>query len=175
MDITGGVGYRAFDPKYLFQPEALIANAAGDLVAPVVNRTAIRAAFSTANARQLQAVYDYQRTVLDAFTEVASRVSGVQNYGKSIEFRRQQLASLRAAVDTSNKLFQAGRVNYLEVLPAQRELLDGQRDLIETKRQQLSSLVNAYQALGGGGYLAPALPPPPVTLKSLMFCTLPLP
>ncbi len=49
---------------------SLIYNTAGELVAPLINRRAIKAEYRSANARQLQAVYEYQRTVLNAFTEV---------------------------------------------------------------------------------------------------------
>ena len=54
LDITGGIGYQAFNPKYLFNPEALIYNAAGELAAPLINKAAIQAEYLTANARQLQ-------------------------------------------------------------------------------------------------------------------------
>ncbi|MBX9627725.1 MAG: TolC family protein, partial [Gemmataceae bacterium] len=168
LDITGGLGFQALNPTYLFRPEAFIANAAGDLVAPLVNRTAIQAVYGTANARQLQAVYEYQRVILDAYTEVVNRLSGVQNYGRSLELRRQQAQSLDAAVGSATALFNQARGEYLEVLTAQRDLLEARTALIEVKRQQLAAVVNAYQALGGGGLspaAAPAGPPaPPVVL-----------
>src|SRR4029079_12213531 len=72
--VTAGVGFEAFSPKYLFNPGALIANADGELTAPMVNRLALQADYQTANARQLQAVYDYQRTVLNAYIEVVNRM-----------------------------------------------------------------------------------------------------
>jgi outer membrane protein, multidrug efflux system len=149
--ITSGVGYEAFNTKYLFiTPESLIYGVAGNLVAPLVNRSAIRADYLNANAKQLQALYDYQRTILNAFTEVINRVSKVQNYSQSIEIKKQQLASLEAAVDVATKLFQNARVEYIDVLFAQRDRNDARIVLIETKQEQLSAIVNAYQALGGG-------------------------
>ncbi|HVU89598.1 MAG TPA: TolC family protein [Pirellulales bacterium] len=149
--ITSGVGYEAFQPQFLFYtPESLIYSVAGGLVAPVVNRRAIQAEFLNANARQLQALYEYQRTVLNAFTEVVNRVSKVQNYSQSIELKFQQLASLESAVDVANKLFQNARIEYLDVLTALRDRNDARIVLIETKQEQLSAIVNAYQALGGG-------------------------
>ncbi|MFO0809322.1 MAG: efflux transporter outer membrane subunit [Gemmataceae bacterium] len=160
LDITGGLGFRAFSPQYLFNPEAFVWNAAGDLVAPLVNRTAIAAAYRTANARQLQAIYSYQRIVLDAFTEVVNRVTKAENYRKSIEIKVQQLASLEASVDAANKLFQNARAEYSEVLFAQRELMEARAGLIELKRQQLSAIVNAYQALGGGSAYSSSTPGP---------------
>ncbi len=162
LDITGSVGYEAFNPRFLFNPEAFVANAGGNLVAPLVNRAAIKAVYGSANARQLQSVYNYQRVVLNAFTEVVNRVSMAENYGKSIALKRQQLESLEASVDTANKLFQNARAEYIEVLFAQRDLLEARTALIETKRQQLSAIVNAYQALGGGDLSAGATQNPPL-------------
>jgi multidrug efflux system outer membrane protein len=103
------------------------------------------------HARQLESVYNYQRTILNAFTEVVNRMAKVQNYSKSIEIKKQQLESLEASVDAASKLFQNARAEYVEVLLAQRDLMEARMVLIETKKEQLVAIVNAYQALGGGG------------------------
>lgn len=153
LALTANVGYEAFNPKYLFQPEALVLNLAGNLAAPLINKAAIRAEYLTANAKQLQSLYNYQRVVLNAFTEVVNQMAMVQQFGKSLEIRKQQLRSLEASVDIATKLFQAVRVEYIEVLFAQRDLLDARLELIETKKQQLSAIVNLYRALGGGDLL----------------------
>ena len=162
LTITSGVGYESFNAKYLFfTPESLIYSVAGGLVAPLVNKRAIQADYLNANARQLQAVYEYQRTTLNAFTEVVNRVSKVQNYSRSIELKKQQLASLESAVDVASKLFQNARVEYMDVLFAQRDRNDARIVLIDTKREQLSAIVNAYQALGGGWRNVGGPAPPP--------------
>jgi NodT family efflux transporter outer membrane factor (OMF) lipoprotein len=151
VDIAAGVGYQAFNAKYLFvTPAALIYNAAGGLVAPLINKKAIQAEYMSANAKQLQSIYNYQRVVLNAYTEVINRLSMVKNYSKSIAIKQQQLASLEASVESATKLFQNARVEYVEVLLAQRDLLEARNVLIENKKRQLSAIVNAYQALGGG-------------------------
>jgi multidrug efflux system outer membrane protein len=162
LDITGAVGYEAFNPKYLFwTPESLIYSVAGDLVGPVVNKKAIQAEFLTANAEQLKAMYDYQRVVLNAFTEVVNRVARLENYGRSVAIRREQLLALEASVESANNLFQnpreEERVEYLEVLLAQRDLRDARMGLIDAKREQLTATVQAYQALGGGVFLSNSL------------------
>jgi multidrug efflux system outer membrane protein len=162
LDITGGLGFRAFHPRFLFQPETFVANAAGGLVAPLINRAAIAAAYQTANARQLQALYDYQRVILDAVNEVTTRLRAAENYGKSIEVRKEQLQALETSVDVATKLFQNARAEYSEVLFTTRDLLEARQQLIETKRQQLQAIVFAYQALGGGG-TPPATTNPPST------------
>ena len=149
--INSGVGYEAFNTRYFIaSPESLVWGVAGDLVAPVINRTAIKADYQNANAKQLQALYDYQRIILNAFTEVVNRYSMVQNYSNSIEIKQKQLESLEASVDVASKLFQAAQVQYMDVLFAQRDLVDARMVLIDTKKRQLSAIVNTYQALGGG-------------------------
>jgi multidrug efflux system outer membrane protein len=145
------IGVQAFNPQYLFYgPESLIVSFAGDMVVPLINKRAIQADYKTANARQLQSVYNYQRVILKAYTEVVNRISKVQNYSKSIEVKKQQVQSLEKSVDLAGKLYQAVRVEYLDVLFAQRDLWEARLELIETKQQQLSATVNVYQALGGG-------------------------
>ncbi len=163
VDITGAIGYEAFNPRYLFwTPDAMIANVAGDVVQPLINKKAIQAEYRSANARQLQSVYNYQRVVLNAFTEVVNRVAMVENYSRSIAIKKQQLESLEAAVEAANRLFQAARAEYIEVLLAQRDFMDAKMALIEAKRQQLAAIVNTYQALGGGTLVGASRLGPPV-------------
>src|SRR5262249_55864378 len=73
--------------------------------------------------------------------------------------------ALEAAVEAATSLYQLPRaelpIDYLDVLTAQNELFVAIRDLIETKGEQLFAIVNAYQALGGGGYLLPIFNPGP--------------
>ncbi|MEY4102982.1 MAG: Toluene efflux pump outer membrane protein TtgI precursor, partial [Planctomycetota bacterium] len=121
---------------------------------PLLNTKELEAEYQATNAKQLMAMYEYQQTVLNAFTEVVTRLSMVSNYGKSIDFKAQQLLSLEGSVASAMRLFQNARAEYSEVLFAQRDLIEAKLILIETKREQLSAIVNAYQALGGGNVLA---------------------
>ena len=108
----------------------------------------------------MQSVYNYQRVILNAFTEVTNRLSKVENYRKSIEIKKQQLESLVASVEAASRLFRSARADYVDLLFAQRDLNDARTVLVETKQQQLSAIVNT-QALGGGGYLSPIFNPEP--------------
>ena len=160
--ITGGVGYEAFNPRFLYlTPDALFYSIAGGLTGPLLNRNAIRADYMNANARQLQALYDYQRVVLNAFIEVVNQVNGVQNYTNSIALKRDQVQALERSVNIADNLFQNARIEYIDVLFAQRDMWQGRRDLIDTKQQQLTAIVNTYQALGGGWQGGPGAPSPP--------------
>lgn len=154
LTLTGGAGFDANSASFMFQtPESVAANVAGGLVAPLINTNELQAEFIASNARQLTAIYEYQQTVINAFTEVVTRLAMVQNYGRSIEFKQEQLRSLDESVSAAMRLFQNARAEYSEVLFAQRDLIEAKLLLIETKKEQLSAIVNAYQALGGGNVL----------------------
>ncbi|MGO4910916.1 TolC family protein [Leeuwenhoekiella sp. W20_SRS_FM14] len=151
LGIRAGIGYEAFNPKYLLNsPESLLYTIAGELTAPLINRNEIKAAYMTANAKQVQAVYDYERTVLNAYIEVANQLSKVANLAKSYDLKAQEVAALNRSIDISNKLFSSARADYMEVLMTQRDALESNFDLIETKMDQMNAYVHMYQALGGG-------------------------
>lgn len=151
LRITAGVGLNAFNGAYLLEtPASLLYNAAGDLVAPLVNRNAIKAAYATANARQLQAVYEYERTLLKAYVEVVNQLSNMENLRNSYELRAQQVAALNASITISSNLFRSARADYMEVLLTQRDALESKFELVETQKQRFNAMVNVYQALGGG-------------------------
>ena len=111
----------------------------------MINFRAIQAQYLTANARQLQTVYNYQRVVVEAFTQVINLLNKVENYNRSIEIKKQQVERLERSVETANRLFQSAQTEYIDVLFAQRDLWDARAVLIDTKEQQLSAIVNAYQ------------------------------
>ncbi len=151
LDLNAGVGLQAFNPTYLVQtPQSLLYSLAGDLSAPLINRNAIKAMYYSANAQQIQAVYNYERTILNAYIEVANQLSKMGNMKKSYELKEQEVQALAESVTISNNLFRSARADYMEVLLTQREALESRFDLIETRQQQMSAFVHMYQALGGG-------------------------
>ena len=151
LGLTAGIGYQAFNPSYLLKaPEALLYSLAGDLTAPLINKNAIKASYYSANAKQIQAVYNYEQTVLKAYIEVANQLSNIGNLEKSYELKSQQVQALNQSVIISNDLFRSARADYMEVLMTQRDALETKFELIETKMRQMNATVQMYQALGGG-------------------------
>jgi NodT family efflux transporter outer membrane factor (OMF) lipoprotein len=151
LSIDAAVGYQSFNIAHLVStPESLLYNLAGNLVAPLLNRAGIEAQYRSANARQIQAVFNYERTLLQAFTDVANQLVKYDNLQKGFELQEQQVQTLTESVEISNVLFQSARADYMEVLLTRRDKLDAELELIETKKRLLLSMVNIYQALGGG-------------------------
>lgn len=151
FNITAGLGYQAFNTQYLLTtPRSMLYNLAGSLVAPLINRNAIKATYNSANARQIQAVYNYERTILKAYTEVANQQANINNLAGSYNSKAQQVEALTKSINISINLFKSARADYVEVLLTQRDALDAKMELIETKKNQINAMVKMYQVLGGG-------------------------
>lgn len=151
LNITGNIGYEAFSPRFLLMtPQSILANMAGGLVAPLINRNAIKADYYAANAKQIQAVYNYEKTILNAYTEVLNNQSNIENLVKSYEYKNNQVKALTRSIDISISLFKSALADYVEILFTQRDALESKMELIETKKQQMNAIVKMYQVLGGG-------------------------
>lgn len=149
--ITGAIGFQAFKPSFLVKfPESMLYSLAGDLAAPLINRNEIKAEFSSANLRQLQAMYNYERTILNAYLEVSTELSNIDNLEKGYALKKEEVDALAKSIDISNDLFKSARADYLEVLMTQRDALAARLELIETKKKQLNAVTNVYRDLGGG-------------------------
>lgn len=151
LKITSNLGYQAFNPKFLLStPESMIYGLAGELLAPLVNRNAIKAHYYNANSKQVQAAFEYEQAILKAYIEVANQLSNISNLSKTYDFRSKEVDALTQGITISGDLFKSARADYGEVLLTQREALVAKFELIETKKQQMTAVVNIYKALGGG-------------------------
>ena len=98
----------------------------------------------------MQAIYNYERSILNAYLEVSTQLSKIENVGKNYELKAKQVDALAQSIDIANNLFKSSRADYLEVLMTQRDALESKLDLVETKREQLTAVVNIFRDLGGG-------------------------
>ncbi|HCN50716.1 MAG TPA: RND transporter [Chryseobacterium sp.] len=151
LEISATLGLEAFKPSYLVKmPESIAYNLAGELAGPLINKSAIKANFQTADAKQIQALYEYDKTILHAYLDVANLMSKVKNIDQYYQLKSQETKALDQSIDIANQLFRNSRADYLEVLLNQRDALDAKLELIEAKQKQLSTVVDIYKSLGGG-------------------------
>lgn len=151
FSMNAGIGYEAFNPAYLTRtPQSLTYSLSVDMMAPLLNKNAITADYQSANARQIQAVYEYERTILNAYREVANQIASIDNLNQNYQLKNQQVETLTQSIDISRQLFKFARADYMEVLLTQRDAVEARMELIETKLAQLGAMVNLYKALGGG-------------------------
>jgi NodT family efflux transporter outer membrane factor (OMF) lipoprotein len=151
IGLIGGLGFQAYKPSlWLKSPESIIYSMTGELISPLINRNALKANYRSANARQIQAIYQYEQTVLNAYLEVSNQLNKLSNMEQSFQLKAEEVRMLNLSISISGSLFNSARADYMEVLMTQRDALEAKMDMIETKKQQLHAKVNIYRALGGG-------------------------
>lgn len=151
LTLTAGIGYQAFNPKFLFNtPASLAYSLVGGLAAPLINKNAIQARFNTAKSSQIIAMYEYQKSILNGYTEVVNELSRINALREISNLKTQQSQVLEESVETSNELYTSAKATYLEVLIAQQNAIQAKLDMVESHKRQLMSSVNIYKALGGG-------------------------
>jgi NodT family efflux transporter outer membrane factor (OMF) lipoprotein len=151
LTLSAGVGFEAFNPRYLLStPESLAYSAAGGLVAPLVNRSGIQAQFDAAKALQIQAMYQYQKVVLEAYAEVVNALTKLSAGARLTALRRERKSAVAQTVESADALYRAGKASYFEVLLAQQNTLSAELELITALKEQHVTSVRLYRALGGG-------------------------
>ncbi|MBY0451037.1 MAG: TolC family protein [Cyanobacteria bacterium] len=148
--IDASTGFSTFDPGQIFASGSYSYDTLGTIMTPIINRKAIIARIQIADARQTQAVLNYEQTLLQAYTEVLNQMLNIRNLQHSFEAKQREVQLLDASIDIANSLFKYAKADYVEVLLTQEEKLSAQQDLLELKMNLIGSKVDLYRALGGG-------------------------
>ncbi|MFT3674288.1 MAG: efflux transporter outer membrane subunit [Chitinophagaceae bacterium] len=143
-------GYNSFNTGYLFNPTSMVFQMLGNITAPIFQRHQIRANFKIATASQEIAFLEYQKSVVNAYQEVKTVLSYLNNTEKMLGVKSQEVNALTRGVEVSNDLYVAGYANYLEIISSQKSKLTADMDLIKLQRNQAQGLIQLYKALGGG-------------------------
>jgi multidrug efflux system outer membrane protein len=150
FNITSALGLNSFNPNFIFSPQSLAYNAFGGLITPLINQSAIKANYRSAKAEQIEAMYTYQKNILNGYVEVYNQLVYINNLNQIYELKNQEVAVLTTSIETASELFLTGRATYLEVIITRSATLQSRLQLIEIKRKRFNTVVNIYRALGGG-------------------------
>lgn len=150
VKLTTGIGDESRVFQDLFNPASLLWNIGASLVQPVFRAGAIGAVVSGAEARKTQALAQYVQTVQGAFRDVHDALTNTTANEQIYAASNRRVIALKDSLYLANLRYTNGYSSYLEVLSAQRDLLQAEASLIDTKRAHLSAVVSIYKAVGGG-------------------------
>lgn len=146
--LTGNYGFESDELGNLLKsPAGFIA---GSLLQPIFAMGKNKAKVKVAKARYEQEVYGYEKSVLGAFKEVNNAIITIRKV-KEVRVSRANLeATARKYLELAQLQYINGVTSYMDVLDAQRGLLDAQIGLNNAVLDELLSVVYLYKALGGG-------------------------
>ncbi|PTU69881.1 efflux transporter outer membrane subunit [Chromobacterium haemolyticum] len=150
ISLSGALGSQSLSLDTLFTGPTRTWSFVGNLAAPVFNFGQTGYAVDAANARQKQALAQYQKTVQSAFKDALDALSG---YGAARDIQAAQTTQFQAlnkSLRLANLRYDNGYASYLDVLDAQRNSFQAELGLVSAKLDQLNAVVGLYKALGGG-------------------------
>jgi multidrug efflux system outer membrane protein len=117
---------------------------------PVIDGGRNRANVTRSEAGLEEAVAAYRQSVLVAFAEVEDNLAGLRILSGQTAQIDEAVVSARRAADLAQKLYDAGRSSYLELLDAQRNLATVERSAVQLRGNRAVTTVALIRALGGG-------------------------
>jgi len=150
ITLSGSAGWTNSAGSMILNPGKFLASAVGSLTQPLFNRGQVVAQYRIARARQEEAALGFQQSLLNAGSEVNDALTAYQtSQGKKLLLDKQ-VASLQTALKSTSLLMEHGNTTYLEVLTARQTLLSAQLSQTANHFTEIQSLINLFQALGGG-------------------------
>lgn len=150
LSITANGGFTNLLGSMIKNPGDWFYQLAGSLVAPLFSRGQNIARLEAAKLQQQQAMNAFERTVLSAASEVSNALTVYEKAGERVVHLDAQVADLEKSVEYTNDLLVYANGTYLEVLTAQQSLLQAQMNRINCSLDRTQSVINLYQAMGGG-------------------------
>lgn len=148
VTLSGTLGWTANGAS--IDPSSMITSLIASLTQPIFGRGVNKARMQAAQAQQEQAAYQFRQSLLDAGVEVNNALVLWQTSRKRVEIDKKQILNLQAAVWNTQLLMKHGNADYLEVLTAQKNLLQAELSEVSDRYDEIQSIVNLYHALGGG-------------------------
>jgi multidrug efflux system outer membrane protein len=150
LNITGELGFETKEFSDLLKTDGQKWLVGGELLTPLFNAGRIRAEDKIAQLALEQAGLDYQQTLLQSLSEVSIALNRYHLSQTRLSERKVLEEASRGYLILAIKRYRNGVLAYIDVLDAQRKLLDAELSVNQSKESQLKSVVELYRVLGGG-------------------------
>jgi outer membrane protein, multidrug efflux system len=129
-------------------PAAAAASLAGNILAPIFTGGRLTGNLEDVTARQKELAAQYQKTVLTAFQEVEDALAALKSNNEQAVLSLESVKESQNAYDIAKARFDAGAVDYLNLLETQRALFQAQDNQVSITQGQFQSFVQLRKALG---------------------------
>lgn len=150
ITLNGSAGWTNAAGSMIVNPGKFLASAVASLTQPLFARGQVIAQYRIARAQQEEAALSFQQALLNAGSEVNDALTAYQTSKEKGVLLDKQVSSLQMALKSTSLLMEHGNTTYLEVLTARQTLLNAQLSRAANRFAEIQSMINLYQALGGG-------------------------
>jgi multidrug efflux system outer membrane protein len=151
LRITASGGVNSFKASNWFNiPASLFGVVAGSVIQPLLDHKELKTQYNVAKVEREKTVLQFRQSVLNAVGEVSDAMVKIEKLKEQQTIATNRVNTLHHATANANLLFKNGMANYLEVITAQGNVLQGELELASIKRDELSAVSDLYRSLGGG-------------------------
>jgi multidrug efflux system outer membrane protein len=150
ISLTGSAGTDSNALSRLFTGPSFAWNYGPSLTVPIFDAARVRNNVRVSESEQRQAILTYQQTIANAFRDISKALVAYRKYREYRGHQEEIVTSAADALHLSKIRYEQGQSSYLDVLTNDRTYLSAQLDLATAKQNELLSLVQVYDALGGG-------------------------
>ena len=150
ISLTGMLGLESAQLSNLLVGPSRIWSFGASVLQPIFNAGRIHGEVEQAEAVQQEALYAYERSIINAFQDVENALVDRAQLAKVSSEQLRNLDALRRFRDLADLRYREGVTIYLEVANAEQSLLNAQLAYVATQSQLFQSYANLYKAMGGG-------------------------
>lgn len=150
LTLTASGGFQSLEVDNWINVNSIFADVIGGLTQPIFNQRKLKTQLEVAKNKEGEALLKYRQTLLVAGSEVSNALFAYHAEAKKFEFRVKEAASLSNAEANSEELLNNGYATYLDLLTARQSALSAKLNLVDSRLQQLLTVVDLYKSLGGG-------------------------
>jgi NodT family efflux transporter outer membrane factor (OMF) lipoprotein len=167
VSLTGNVGLRALDASYLTNWASLFYAFGPSVSVPIFQGGKLTASLRLARAQQVAAALAYRNTVLNALKEVENALVAYRTDRAARDRIADTIRSSEQALYLARDAYKNGLSSFLQVLDAERTLVQSRQQLIQADITLTNDVIALYNALGGGWQETASVPDvPPIDLTT---------
>jgi multidrug efflux system outer membrane protein len=150
ITLTGLLGSESALLRNLFSGPAGLWSLAAAIAQPIYSGGRLDAGINAAQARERQALAQYQDAIQNAFREVRDAIVAQTKTREQFDAEDQRAVALRQALSLARLRYQNGMASQLDVLDVERNLLAAEQSRADSLRAQRAAIADLFKALGGG-------------------------
>jgi NodT family efflux transporter outer membrane factor (OMF) lipoprotein len=150
FSLTGAAGFESVDSSTWFKAPSRLWSVGPSATAPLLDFGARSAVNQQARAAYDEAIANYRKTTLTAYQEVEDSLAALHHLADEVVADEAASRSAQSAANHSDKRYDAGVADYVEVTTTHTAALQEQRDAISARVAQLNAAVALVRATGGG-------------------------
>jgi NodT family efflux transporter outer membrane factor (OMF) lipoprotein len=150
ISLTAGIGTASPDLAGLFRGGSWGYTIAPSLLQPIFDAGRNRAGLASAVAARDIALAQYERSIQQAFRDVADALAGRATYDDQVLAQSRVVEAESVRFRLAGLRYENGIASYLDLLDAQRSLFTAQQSLVQARLARLQNQVQLYRSLGGG-------------------------